>query len=748
MVDACPLCSPRRRSFVTLAAWLAVMLLTAGPGFAATFTVDTTADAVDAMPGNGTCATAGAACSLRAAIQEANALAGADAITLPAGTYVLSVPGVGDNAALQGDLDVTADLTLTGAGAATTIVDGGGIDRVFDIRAGTVTFGGLTVRNGNVQGCGGGLASQTTFTLHDAVVTANTAQSGGGLCNEAHPPYTVVLTLDNVAVRSNMGTEGGGIANVSYGEVEFPFSYGTATVTTVNTVVADNHADDGGGIASIANLGVAAIHTNTTTIRDNVAIGDGGGVFLGGTLTIGFPITSIASLDARDSTISGNMATSGGGIDGLPAYLTASTVSGNHASLDGGGLRGCWTIDDSTISGNTSDRNGGGIAEPSDGCTLRGVTISDNTADADADGSGDGGGMSTTGRHVVDLRNTIIGRNVDMGSESPDCAGEIGSSGHNLLEQPSGCLIAGDPTGNVAGLDPKLGPLANNGGATLTHALLTGSPALDAGAGCNATDQRGSARPQGPACDIGAVEQLYAPTACGNGALDGGEACDDGNFAYCDGCTPACEIEAGVACGDGITSRHCGEQCDDGNPLELDGCTPACMLERIPGGGKSASDCLSEWSIDNPTNVPPRDPRGDLVAKQRCVDDDSRCDFDGGVTGSCTFHLRVCANNTDVAGCFAPPRLADWQLDRPSAWQAAKRPTFAAVRDALVPAVPVAIVGPIDRDVCTDVRSITVPLRGSPGRYGIGTLTLKAHATSYGGDVDKDKLALVCVPAT
>jgi cysteine-rich repeat protein len=256
-------------------------------------------------------------------------------------------------------------------------------------------------------------------------------------------------------------------------------------------------------------------------------------------------------------------------------------------------------------------------------------------------------------------------------------------------------------------------------------------------------------------CDDGAANDDAAsdacrtdclPAHCGDGTVDAGEACDDGNFAYCDGCTPSCQIETGVVCGDGVTSRQCGEQCDDANLELLDGCTPACTVEHIPGGGPSVTECYSEWSVENPTNVPPRDVHGAIVRKQRCVDDDARCDFDGGLAGSCTFHLRVCGNDTDVAGCFAPPRLADWQLDRPSASQAAKRPALLQVRDALVPAVSSAIVGTTDRDACSDVLSVVVPLRGKPGRYGIGSLTLKAHATSYAGAVDKDKLLLQCVP--
>src|SRR3989442_3563837 len=109
------------------------MVTAVEPLAAATFTVNDTADAVDAAPGNGSCATAGGTCTLRAAIQEANAHTGADTIMVPAGTYLLTIPGRGEDAAVTGDLDITDDVTITGAGADSTIVDGNRIDRLFEI---------------------------------------------------------------------------------------------------------------------------------------------------------------------------------------------------------------------------------------------------------------------------------------------------------------------------------------------------------------------------------------------------------------------------------------------------------------------------------------------------------------------------------------------------------------------------------------------------------------------------------------
>jgi cysteine-rich repeat protein len=238
------------------------------------------------------------------------------------------------------------------------------------------------------------------------------------------------------------------------------------------------------------------------------------------------------------------------------------------------------------------------------------------------------------------------------------------------------------------------------------------------------------------------------PAHCGDGVVDTGEQCDDGNFTTCDGCSPSCTSEAPVACGDGVTVSACGEECDDGNATLLDGCTPACRLERIPGGGSPKTDCLSEWVIDNPTTMPPYDKRGAINSKQSCVDGDRRCDFDSD-PGSCTFHVRVCANDTNIDDCAAPDRLASWVVDRPTVSQAAKKPSLAALRDALGAAVPGAIVGPALPDVCSDVVAVTVPLRAAPGGgYKPGRAKLQSSAVDYAGRIDKDELVLECRPGS
>jgi cysteine-rich repeat protein len=256
-------------------------------------------------------------------------------------------------------------------------------------------------------------------------------------------------------------------------------------------------------------------------------------------------------------------------------------------------------------------------------------------------------------------------------------------------------------------------------------------------------------------CDDGAANSDVAPDACrsnctiprcGDGVADvaHGEECDDGNDVRCDGCTE-CRLEIGLSCGDGATVPGCGdEQCDDANAVVGDGCSPNCTLEQTAGSGSVTSECLVSYAVDNPTNVPLRDAHGAFSATQTCTDGDPLCDFDGGVPGSCTFHVRVCAN-TVIPGCPGPVRLYAWELLQPSAAKAAKHPELAAVRTAME-TVPGAIVGPSERNLCSEPLGVPVPLRGPDG-HSPGKLLLKDRASDYAHTRDVDKLKLICLPS-
>jgi CSLREA domain-containing protein len=188
----------------------ALTLLLAAPATAATFHVDSEADEVDVAPGDGVCASANDGCTLRAALQEANALAGPDTIRLPAGMYGLTHTGANEDQAASGDLDLRGRLRLLGSGTATTIVDGKNGDRVFDVlgRA-RVTLTKLTVRGGNLpndQGGGIQTDSMSRVVLKRLLVEDNIAVAGGGVAALGH------LKVVASTVRENTASVGGGLA--------------------------------------------------------------------------------------------------------------------------------------------------------------------------------------------------------------------------------------------------------------------------------------------------------------------------------------------------------------------------------------------------------------------------------------------------------------------------------------------------------------------------------------------------------
>ncbi|MGV9454864.1 choice-of-anchor Q domain-containing protein [Streptomyces sp. NPDC003635] len=242
----------------------------------------------------------------------------------------------------------------------------------------------------------------------------------------------------------------------------------------------------GGGIANGRHLTLRRV-----TVTGNSA-GYGGGIFN----------VPDSHLDLVDSTVSRNAAGEAGGIRfDDTGTVTNSTIADNRVvdpgdrpgSLGGYGggidIRGLGTVQilNSTITGNSSSDGGGGI----------------NIAPAYLD-SLPGPVDLPLGR--MTLRNTVVADNTVDGAAA-DCDkafATIVSLGHNIDADGSCHLTA---AGDLPSRDPLLGPLADHGGPTDTMALLPGSPALDAADDCPGTDQRGVARPQGPACDIGAYER-------------------------------------------------------------------------------------------------------------------------------------------------------------------------------------------------------------------------------------------------
>ena len=176
---------------------------------AATFAVNSNSDQSDAVPGNGVCSVMAGLCTLRAAIQEANAFAGADVIQIPAGTYTLSIAGAGEENATTGDLDIRDDVTLEGAGSGVTILDGGALDRVLhmqpmNVATLSVTVRDVTIRNGataDAPGAGilhadeGSLLVEDSTVSDDHVSGSTSNATGGGISSNGVGSLTIRRSL-------------------------------------------------------------------------------------------------------------------------------------------------------------------------------------------------------------------------------------------------------------------------------------------------------------------------------------------------------------------------------------------------------------------------------------------------------------------------------------------------------------------------------------------------------------------------
>lgn len=214
----------------------------------------------------------------------------------------------------------------------------------------------------------------------------------------------------------------------------------------------------------------------------------------------GFSPGPVVEVNATGVTLQG-LTIQGGAAGGLTVQPGAVVALVNSAVLSNTGTginnRGTLAITNATV----SDNDGGGIVNNTGGTlTLDSSTITANTGSATSSG-----GLTNNGL-VVTVTNSILAGNILVDPMSPDCDGTINSGGNNLIGSTAGCTIVGGAGDRLNEANPQLGPLQFNGGAGFTHALLPGSPAVDAGGSCPAKDQRGADRPQGATCDIGAYE--------------------------------------------------------------------------------------------------------------------------------------------------------------------------------------------------------------------------------------------------
>ena len=371
------------------------------------------------------------------------------------------------------------DCSLRGAITAANSSNGSADTIVFDLDSpATITLASSLGQLPPITDAPPGL----TIDGGDAEITV----SGGGNVRVFAVDNGKKLTLNNLTV-SHGHADGDESPFDEYGGGAFNDG---GTLTISNSTFSDNHSFTAGG--GVANQQGTVIVTDSTFSGNSAGGGVGGG---------GINSSFGSTLTVSNSTFSGNSAVFGGGIkntNGSTLTVSNSTFSGNSADLGGGGIdnAGTATVSNSTFSGNSSDLSGGGIANF---------------------------GAAT-------LKNTIVANSKIPGLEGTNtqsnCVGTITDGGYNLSSDKTCGFSAAnnsqsgtfDPnTGEGVILDPMLGPLADNGGPTKTHALLVGSPAIDKGkAFGTATDQRGKHRPfddpsiapatGGDNSDIGAFE--------------------------------------------------------------------------------------------------------------------------------------------------------------------------------------------------------------------------------------------------
>lgn len=332
-----------------------------------------------------------------------------------------------------------------------------------------------------------------TITFAPGVTLINFDSYGGG------------ISVPNQS-RTIQGSGVGGVTLQRTGGANFgiiTFSGGSGRTLTLDgiTIEGGNRNGDGGGVA--VNGYGGSITINNSIIRNNTSSGWGGGVYAGygGRITI------------NNSAITGNSAVFRGG--GVIVYggfdISNTTFSGNSSSgLGGGAFLSTWSsagsVANTTFSGNTvTGSNGSGVYV--EGLSGRTVQFRNNTVTANTGGNS-GALLACYGGNIV-LNSTIAWGNGTSDVSPASCTAATMTGANNLVGAVAGSGVFTGVTGTLTS-NPMLAPLANNGGAILTHALLAGSPAINAGSNTGAltTDARGTgyARVVGPAADIGAFE--------------------------------------------------------------------------------------------------------------------------------------------------------------------------------------------------------------------------------------------------
>jgi hypothetical protein len=397
--------------------------------------------------------------SLRQALADAN---DGDTITFAVtGTIGLT----------SGELLVDKSIVISGPGAKDLAIDGNAKDRVFHIASGqTVTISGLTVTNGHTTGFGGGIHNDhARLTLNSCTITNSSASFpglGGAIHNDGETIDGVAtLEINNCLVTKNSG---GAIYNDA-------LQGGTATLVITYSTVSNNNDSDAinndGWSCTFCGNGTTSVQITNSWITGN-------------------PANAISSDTGRANC--GNSCPT-------TVSITNSTISGNGGAVHNS------TLSNTVVNNSTISDNGIGIYndQVSMGSSVFNSTMSNNGVE-----------LSVSGPSPLNIGNTVF--KVSAGGHSiVSDGGVVMSQGYNISSDDGGGYLTGP--GDQINTDPILGPLQDNGGPTLTHALLPGSPAINAGdpnfVGPPDYDQRGPGfdRVRGGRIDVGSFELQNPP---------------------------------------------------------------------------------------------------------------------------------------------------------------------------------------------------------------------------------------------
>ena len=370
----------------------------------------------------------------------------------------------------------------------------------------------------------GVVGNGTPGSCTDAAYAA--AMAGGGLVtfNCGPSPVTISVTTKVIGSGETTTVDGGDrVILDGGGTLQHFLVLGGGTLNLRHITLQNGNFGDGGAIF-IAQDGSA--HLETVTIRDCQADGsdaDGGAIQNRGTLVVaggqflrnhaddggGAINNNGGTVSVRSSTFISNTAFNGGAINNATGSLDISTSLLYSSTVDnqGGGVfatAGTITVTNVTVANNAAFRGGGIYGQNNAVINVINSTVYGNKASSAAGGIWNNTAGSAAN---VILKNTIVAFNNNTSTGILNCDGPaMRTLGHNLIGDGT-CITA--VTGDLMNTDPKLGPLADNGGLAFSYLPLGGSPAVDAGdnIGCPGFDQRGYPRPIGAACDIGSVER-------------------------------------------------------------------------------------------------------------------------------------------------------------------------------------------------------------------------------------------------